>query len=208
MRLWYLRRAIPWPPLAGCVAVATVLVAAVHRWPSIASFGLPLAAVTVVAAVCLLFDETAVAVSAVTPRGRRWAPTLRSAVAALPLAAGVALLSTIPADVAGDPGDWALVLGGLTDAALLAVLSRARREVAQPGAAVASVVVLGGLTPLVVGLMLDWRSPYPPPPGLSDGLRTVWAGGAALATCGVLGLLATPRGQRRRRRAGALPRLR
>lgn len=192
MRLWYLRRAIPWPPVAGCAAFSALLVAAVHRWPSIASLGLPLAAVTVVAAVCLLFDEPAVAVSAVTPRGRRWAPGLRIAVAVLAFAAGVALLSTIPADVAGDPGDWMLVLAALTAGALLAVLLRARSQVAQPGAAVASAVVLGGLTPLVLGLMVDWRSPYPPP-GLSDGLRMFWAGGAVVSLCGILGLLATRR---------------
>jgi hypothetical protein len=41
--------------------------------------------------------------------------------------------------------------------------------------------------------MLDWRSPYPPPPGLSDGLRTFWAGGAALATCAIVGLFAVRR---------------
>jgi hypothetical protein len=193
MRLWYLRRAIPGPPVAGCVAGATVLVAAVHRWPSIASLGLPLAGLTVVAAACLLFDEPAVAVSAVTPRGRRWAPALRSAVAALLLAVGIALLATLPANVAGEHSDWVLVLAGLTAVALLVVLSRARGQVAQPGAGVASAVVLGGLTPLVLGLMLDWRSPYPPPPGLSDGLRMFWAGGAALATCGVFGLLAARR---------------
>lgn len=193
MRFWYLRRAISWPPVTGCVAVATLLVAAVHRWPSIAGVGLPLAAVTVVAAACLLFDEPAVAVSAVTPRGRRWAPALRSVSAVLVLAVGIALLSTIPADVAGDLSDWVLVLGGLTAVALLVVVSRAQGQVAQPGAGVASVVVLVGLTPLVIGLMLDWRSPYPPPPGLSDGLRTLWAGGAAVGMLGVLGLFATRR---------------
>jgi hypothetical protein len=132
-------------------------------------------------------------VSAVTPRGRRWAPALRGTVAALLVAVGVALFSTIPADVAGDPGDWLLVFAGLTAAAVLAVFARARAQVAQPGAVVASVVVLGGLTPLVVGLMLDSRSPYPLPPGLSDGLRAFWAGAAALAVCGVLGMLATRR---------------
>jgi hypothetical protein len=193
MRLWYLRRAIPWPPVTGCVAVAALLVAAVHRWPSMASLGLPLAALTVVAAACLLFDDPPVAVSAVTPRGRRWAPAQRSMFAALLLAAGIALFATIPADVAGDLSDWVLVLGALTAAALLAVLTRVRGQVPQPGASVASMVVLGGLTPLVVGLMLDWPSPYPAPPGLTDGLRAFWAGGAALATCGVLGLFVTRR---------------
>jgi len=28
VRLWYLRRAIVWPPVAGCVAAATLLVVA------------------------------------------------------------------------------------------------------------------------------------------------------------------------------------
>jgi hypothetical protein len=176
----------------GCVAAATVLVAAVHRWPSIASLGLPLAAFTVVAATCLLFDEPAVAVSSVTPRGRRWAPALRSAVGAIALALGVALLATIPADVAGDLGDWAAVLAGLTAAALFAVLVASRRQVAQPGASVASLVVLGGLAPLVVALMLDWRSPYPSP-GLSGGLRMFWASAAAVGAAGLLWLLATRR---------------
>jgi hypothetical protein len=193
MRLWYLRRAIPWPAVAGCVAAATLLVAAVHQWPSVAGVGLPLAALTLVAGVCLLFDEPAVAVSAVTPRGRRWAPALRSAVAAMGLGIGVVLLSTIPAEIAGDHSDWTLVLAALTAAALLAVIARGRREVAQPGGGVASIVVLAGLTPLVLGLMLDWPSPYPAPPGLSGGLRAFWASAAAGAVVGVVGLLVNRR---------------
>ena len=185
MRLWYLRRAIPWPPVAVCVAAAVALVAAAHVSPATADLVLPLAALVAVAATCFLFDEPAVAVTAVTARSGRWTLALRASVAALPLGAGLALLLTAPADVRGDRGDWALVLAGLAAAVMLIALARARRQLPQPSSPLASLVVLCGLAPLVAGPFLQWRSPYPQPE-LSDAWRVFWAGAAGTGAIGAL----------------------
>ena len=188
MRLWYLRRAIPWPPVAVCVAAAVALVAAAHVSPATADLVLPLAALVAVAATCFLFDEPAVAVTAVAPRSGRWALALRASTAALPLGAGLALLLTAPADARGDRSDWALVVAGLAGTVMPAVLVGARRQLPRPGAPLASVVILGGLAPLVLGPFLHLRSPYPQPE-LSDALRTIWAAAAGTGLAGALALL-------------------
>ena len=192
MWLWYLRRAIPWPPVAVCVAAAVALVAVVHASPAIADLGLPLAALIAVAATCFLFDEPAVAVTAVTARSGRWALALRASVAALPLGAGLALLLTAPADVRGDRGDWALVLAGLAATVMLIALARARRHLPQPSSPLASLVVLCGLAPLVAGPFLQWRSPYPQPE-LSDAWRVFWMGAVGTGAIGALAVAANAR---------------
>jgi hypothetical protein len=190
MRLWYLRRAIPWRAVAGCAAVAAVLVVLACRWSSLASLSVPLGILLLVSAACFAFDEPAVAVTAVTPRSSRWAMASRCGACAALLVAGLVLLAATPGSVVGD---LARVLFASGAVALAAVLVGVRREVARPGAVVATAVVLGGLAPLVVGPFFDWPSPYPPP-ALGDGLRAAWGVAAAV---GLITVVAGVRGRPR-----------
>lgn len=189
MLLWYLRRAVPWAALLGCLLAAGVLVALAHRWESFTGLGLPLVALLAAAAAALVLDEPAVAVTALTPRGRRWAVTGRLGAALLPLGSGLLLVLAHPGDV--DESGWAVLLAGLGGVVLLAALTGHRRQLPRPGAAIASAVVLLGLVPLVLGLFFDLRSPYPP---LTDGLITFWSTAAAVTLLACVMLLSRPLG--------------
>lgn len=191
MLLWYLGRAVPWATLLGCLAAGAALVAALHLWESFAALGLPLVALVSVSAAAFLLDEPAVAVTTVAPRGARWALAGRSAVAVVPLAGGAALLLAAPEGVRGDAAGWLLVLAGLVAVVLLLTLAGARRQVPRPGATVASGVILLGMTPLVVGMFLDWRSPYPMP-DLSRELQVFWTSALVVGLVGCGSLLRGP----------------
>lgn len=193
MVLWYLRRAVPWTTLLGCLAAGAALVATTHRWEAFAGLGLPLAALVSAAAAAFLLDEPAVAVTSVAARGGRWAVCARVAVALLPLAAGVLLLLAAPDGVRGDATAWSLVLAGLLSAVVVLTLVGARRQLPRPGATIASAVVLLGMAPTVLGMFLDWRSPYPTP-DLSEELEAFWA---VLLAAGLLGSGALVLGDRR-----------
>lgn len=189
---WYLRRAVPWAPVLGALAVGGLLLALAHRWDSLTGLVLPLVALLAVAAAALVYDDPSVAVSAVTPRGDRWAGVRRLGCGAVPLGAGTVLLAGAPGEV--ETGSWGLVVAGLGASVLLLAATASRRQLARPGSAIASGVVLLGLAPMVVGTFLDVRSPYPLP-DLSTGLTACWA---ALATLGVLGCVALLAGHRGR----------
>ena len=82
---------------------------------------------------------------------------------------------------------------------VLLALAGTVRQVARPGSAIASATVLLGMTPIVLGLFLDLRSPYPQPP-LTDGLVAFWAIAAVLGALGCAVLLSRPLGGSRRLR--------
>lgn len=173
---WYLRRAVPWSPVLGAVGLVVALIAAAHRWEEVEGLALTLAALVTVAAAALVYDDAAVAVTAVTPRAR-WAQWARLAAGVAVLALGGAVLLTGAGHT--DRSDWALAVAALGGATLLVALVGRQRQVPRPGTPVASGVVLLGLAPLVVGLFLDLGSPYPAP-GLTDAAATRWGVVAAV----------------------------
>lgn len=171
MVAWYLRRAVPWTALLGCLALAAALVALVHRWEVLAGLVLPLVCLLAVAGAAFTFDEPCVTVTTVTPRGGRWSTSARGLVGLGSLGSGVALLVAAPG--ATDTRGWALVVGALGAVAMLAALVATRRQLASSGAAIATTTVLLGVSPLVVAMFLDLGSPYPLPE-LSDGVELLW----------------------------------
>jgi hypothetical protein len=196
MWLWYLRRSIRWLPVTACLGAAIGLSVAVHLSESFSDLGLPLIALIIVAATCFLFDEPAVAATAVTPRNWRWAQPLRASAALIPLGVGVLLIATMPALVRGPIREWTLVLCAMTLGVIFVLVVLALRQIARPGAGVAAVVVLGGLSPIVVGFFLDLQSPYPNPE-LTHSWRTFWIGLAVLGAIGSLVLVSGGRGAKR-----------
>lgn len=168
---WYVRRAIPWPPIWGGLLLGALMVVATHRWESVTGGALPAVALLAAAGVAFVHDEPALAVTSVAPRGARWAATGRSVAALLPVAAGLALVTLAPGEVRAP--EWALVIGGLSATALMVAGAASSRGIASPGAAVAGLVVLAGLVPLTVGPLLDLPAVYPSP-GLTSEVTTFW----------------------------------
>lgn len=186
MVTWYVRRALPWRVMIGVAGGGAAVVALAHRWEELSGPGLPLVALLAVASVAFAFDEPAVAVTSVSPRGSRWAAGARLGAAVLPLAAGCLLVVSAPGPT--DGSDWLLVLGGSGGAVLLLALLASRRQAARPGALLAAVVVIAGLAPTVVAMLFDLRSPYPVPE-LDEGLRAFWSAAAAVGLLGCLAVL-------------------
>ena len=188
---WYLRRAVPWRPAAGCLVGAALLVAAVTRWPDTAGLFLPLVVLLGASAAGFVFDETAVRVATATPRGTRWAPLNRLYAGSGLVVLGAALAVVAAGEAGSDRSDWAgltLAVGGVT---LLTALATSRRQVPHPGSWISSTLVLLGLAPLVVGLMLGVRSPYPLEPW-TDGWRAGWWLTGLIAWTVALLLVAVP----------------
>jgi len=102
MRLWYLRRAIPWVVLAGCGTVAALMAAAVQRWPGSVGTLAPYMLAVCAAAAGFLMDESSSAVVRVTPRGGAWRVLARLTGLALPIALWVALVQGLPDDAGTD----------------------------------------------------------------------------------------------------------
>ena len=65
MIAWYLRRAVPWTALLGCLALAVGLTALVHRWEVLAGLALPLVCLLAVSGAAFAFDEPCTAVATV-----------------------------------------------------------------------------------------------------------------------------------------------
>lgn len=172
MSLWYLRRAVPWAALLGGLLAAGLLLGAAHLWESFNAVALSLVALLGVAAAAFVYDEPAIAVTSVTPRGHRWAGSSRLAVGGAALAVTLGLLLLSPGDVHAP--DWALVLAGLGGTVVLLALAGSRRQLPRPGAAIAPGVVLLGMAPMVLGLLFELRSPFPLSP-LNDGLTAFWS---------------------------------
>ena len=179
---WYLRRALPWRVLAGGLLIAGALLLAAHRWESLAAFCITVAVLAVAGVAGFVHDEPALALARVTPRGTRWVGARRLAVGAAVAGVGAAGLRWAPTEI--EVGDWALVLAGVAAVAVAASAVLSRREQTQPGGLVATVIVLAGLTPLVLGAVTE-VSVYPAP-DLTDTQLVAWSAVLVLALATVL----------------------
>ena len=201
MRLWYLRRGVPWAAVIGCLAVAAVLAAAAHRWPSAATVLLPFVVAGGAAAAGFLLDEASAVLVGSTPRGGRWADASRLAV--LPPIGLLLLVLVLPAaGAAGLTGrGWAVVC--LAAVALGTAVARAlRTRWPSPGSQVAALLVLVTALPFTVGALLGWASPWPGEE-LTGTLAALWVGvGAVAAVVVATGLLRG--GPQRRRRSDSM----
>jgi len=185
-RLWYLWRGVAWLPVLSCCGAAAVTALLVVRWPDAAGVLAPTVLACCAGAASFVYDEDALLVVAVTPRGASWRRTNRLAVALLPIAVWALVVALRPGHVPlARPGWW--LLGGA--AVLLVVGSAAlasRRLVPTPGALLAPVVAVAAVAPVTLAGMFSWGSLYPIG-DFPDTVRTVWLGVAlgAAAVCAV-----------------------
>jgi hypothetical protein len=185
-RLWYLRQGVAWLPLLGACGAAVVIAVLLVRWPEDAFLLAPALLACCAAAAAFAYDEAALLVVAVTPRGAGWRRANRLAVTLVPLSLWAAVVTLRPGDVVlSRPGWW--LLGGAT--VLLVAGSAAlasRRLVPTPGALLAPVVALLALAPVTFAGMFSWGTLYPVG-DFPDPVRTVWLGVAlsGAAVCAV-----------------------
>ena len=162
MRLWYARRGISWLPLLACLVLALFAVLLVRQWPTWGIALLPASLALSAAATGFVFDESATAVVAVTPRGAGWRRTARCVVALLPASVWVGTVTALDVVTPGlDRGGWVLAGLGCQLVALGAAALASRQGVDAPGSAVASVLILLVLMPMVVGPMAGWEPVFP-----------------------------------------------
>jgi hypothetical protein len=182
--VWYLRHGVAWLPVLVCCAAATVTALLEMRWPDVAGVLAPTVLACCAGAAAFAYDEAALPVVAVTPRGAGWRRTARLGVALLPLSVWAVVIALRPGDVAlVRPGWW--LLGGATLVLVAGSAALAsRRLVPTPGALLAPVVALAAVAPVTLTGMFRWGSLYP----IGDfphAVRTVWLGVAlvGLAVC-------------------------
>jgi len=179
-RLWYLRRGVAWLPLSGACGAAAIVTVILAWKPEDAFLLAPALLACCAAAAAFAYDEAALPVVAVTPRGAGWRRANRLAVTLVPLTLWAAVVTLRPGDVALSRPGW-LLLGGAT--VLLVVGSAAlasRRLVPTPGALLAPVVALTAVAPVTLSGMFSWGSLYPIG-DFPDAVRTVWLGVALSA---------------------------
>jgi hypothetical protein len=174
-RLWYLLHGVAWLPVLGACGAAATTAVLLARWPDDAFLLAPAVLACCAAAAAFVFDEDALPVVAVTPRGAGWRRATRLGVTLLPLTVWAVVLTLRPGDVPFvRPGWW--LLGGAT---LLLVAGSAalasRRLVATPGTLLAPVVALAAVAPVTLAGMFSWGSLYPIG-DFPDPVRTVWLG--------------------------------
>ena len=181
---WYLRRGVPWTPLLGCCAAALLLVVLLDRWPGSALMLLPSLVACCAAAAAFSFDETALPVVEVTPRGGQWRRGARLAAAGVPLLLWTAAVAVRPGDLPLHRPSWWL-LGAAAIALTVGVAALASRHaVAAPGGSLAAGVVLAVISPVIIAAFLGWDSIYPVE-AFGPGVLTFWLGigAAGLVTC-------------------------
>jgi hypothetical protein len=156
----------------GAAAVTAVLLA---RRPDDAFLLAPALLACCAAAAAFVYDEDALPVVAVTPRGAGWRRVNRLGVALVPLSVWVLVVALRPGNVQLSRSGWWL-LGG---AAILLVTGSAalasRRLVPTPGAVLAPVVALAAVAPVTIAGMFRWGTLYPIG-DFPDPVRTVWVG--------------------------------
>jgi len=181
-RLWYLRRGVAWLPLLGACVAAAITTAVLARWPDDAFLLAPAVLACCAAAAAFVYDEDALAVVAVTPRGAGWRRANRLGVTMVPLALWAAVVTLRPGDVPlSRPGWW--LLGGATVLVVVGSAALAsRRLVPTPGALLAPVVALAALAPVTLSGMFKWGSLYPIN-DFADAVRNVWL---CVALCGLV----------------------
>lgn len=177
-RLWYLRRAVPWIALLGCATAAVTVGLVVERWPASALMLLPILLACFVVAATFSFDERALAVVEVTPRGGSWRRSLRLGVGLVPVAAWLLALAVDPGDLPLGLGDWGLVGMAAVVVGVAAASLLSGREVASPGGVLAPWVVLVLCAPVVISLFLGVGQIYPY--GDMGETRAAWWGAAAI----------------------------
>jgi hypothetical protein len=174
-RLWYLRRGVAWLPVLGACGAAAVTAALLARWPDDAFLLAPALLACCAAAAAFVYDEDALPVVAVTPRGAGWRRANRLGVALLPLSVWALVVTLRPGDVHLARSGWWLLGGAavllVTGAAALA----SRRLVPTPGAVLAPVVALAVVAPVTLSGMFSWGTIYPIG-DFPDPVRTVWLG--------------------------------
>lgn len=185
LRWWYLRRAVPWLTVLACCAAGLAVAAALEQWPEAALVLLPVLLGCCVAAAAFSFDETAIAVVAVTPRGGIWRGATRLAAAGVPLLVWTLLVLAGPGGLPLDRPAWSL-LGAGAVAITAGTAALAARHLASPGPALAPGVVLAVTSPVVLTGMLGWEPVYPVGE-FPAGVLSFWV---SLGLAGVLGCAA------------------
>lgn len=185
-RLWYLRWGVAWLPVLGACGAAAVTAVLLARSPDDAFLLAPALLACCAAAAAFVYDEDALLVVAVTPRGAGWRRVNRLGVALVPFSVWALVVALRPGDVQLSRSGWWL-LGG---AGVLLVAGSAalasRRLVPTPGAVLAPVVALAAVAPVTLAGMFSWGTLYPIG-DFPDPVRTVWLGVAftGAAVCGV-----------------------
>ena len=185
-RFWYLRHGVAWHPVLGACGAAAITAVLLARWPDDAFLLAPALLACCAAAAAFIYDEDALAVVAVTPRGASWRRVSRLAVTLAPLSVWAVLVTLRPGDVPlARPGWW--LLGGasvllVTGSAALA----SRRLVPSPGSVLAPVVAVAVVAPVTFAGLFSWGTLYPIG-DFPDPVRTVWLGVAlsGAAVCAV-----------------------
>jgi hypothetical protein len=192
MRLWYLRRAVPWAALSGCGVVAVALVATARRWPETSGLVLPYALVACAAAAGFLMDESSASIVGVTARGGAWRLLARLSGVVLPAILWVALVVAVGDEAASDTRS--LVVAGLA-ACLLGAGTAAllhRTGIGQPGGLVAGALVGVATGWTVLGGLFGWQ-PLLPVHDAPSWVPVFWAGvGGVAVLAAVAGLRRTP----------------
>ena len=181
-RFWYLRRGVAWLPLLGACGAATIAAALLARWPEDAFLLAPALLACCAAAAAFVYDEEALAVVAVTPRGAGWRRVNRLGVMLVPLSLWALVVSVRPGHVSLARSGWWLLGGATVLLVVGAAAIASRRLVPTPGAVLAPVVALAAVTPVPLAGMLSWGSLYPIGE-FSDTVRAVWLGAGL---CGAL----------------------
>jgi hypothetical protein len=169
IRLWYLRRGVAWLPLLTGCGGAVVIAGLLARWPDDAFLLAPALLACCAAAAAFAYDEDALAVVAVTPRGAGWRRVTRLGVTLVPLSAWALVVALRPGDVPfWRPGWW--LLGGATVLLVAGSAAMASRR----------------LVPTTLAGMFSWGTLYPIG-DFPDTVRTVWLGVAlsGAAVCAV-----------------------